>query len=121
MPYKSRKSCLFLAFCLEILSFVRKTAPISGHEPVFVSPVRKTALISGLETVFGVLVRKTAPISGFETVFVSPVRKTAPISGRSVRGGCEGAEGGAVPKFFYEVFTVVENVVIKFLTCFVTL
>jgi hypothetical protein len=26
-----------------------------------------------------------------------------------------------VPKFFYEVFTVVENVVIKFLTCFVTL
>ena len=104
MPYKSRKSCLFLAFCLEILSFVRKTAPISGLEPVFVSPVRKTALISGLETVFGV-----------------PVRKTALISGRSVRGGCEGAEGGAVPKFFYEVFTVVENVVIKFLTCFVTL
>ena len=87
MPYKSRKSCLFIAFCLEILSFVRKTAPISGLEPVFVSPVRKTALISG----------------------------------RSVRGGCEGAEGGAVPKFFYEVFTVVENVVIKFLTCFVTL
>ena len=70
MPYKSRKSCLFIAFCLEILSFVRKTALISG---------------------------------------------------RSVRGGCEGAEGGAVPKFFYEVFTVVENVVIKFLTCFVTL
>ena len=87
MPYKSRKSCLFIAFCLEILSFVRKTAPISG-----------------LETAFG-----------------APVRKTAPISGRSVRGGCEGAEGGAVPKFFYEVFTVVENVVIKFLTCFVTL
>ena len=70
MPHKSRKSCLFIAFCLEILSFVRKTALISG---------------------------------------------------RSVRGGCEGAEGGAVPKFFYEVFTVVENVVIKFLTCFVTL
>ena len=88
MPYKSRKSCLFLAFCLEILSFVRKTAPISG-----------------LETAFG-----------------APVRKTAPISGRSVRGGAaRGAEGGAVPKFFYEVFTVVENVVIKFLTCFVTL
>ena len=104
MPYKSRKSCLFIAFCLEILSFVRKTAPISGLETVFVSPVRKTALISGLDTAFGALVRKTAPISG-----------------RSVRGGCEGAEGGAVPKFFYEVFTVVENVVIKFLTCFVTL
>ena len=104
MPYKSRKSCLFIAFCLEILSFVRKTAPISGLEAVFGDPVRKIAPISGLETVFGVLVRKTAPISG-----------------RSVRGGCEGAEGGAVPKFFYEVFTVVENVVIKFLTCFVTL
>lgn len=121
MPYKSRKSCLFLAFCLEILSFVRKTAPISGLVPVFVSPVRKTALISGLDTAFGALVRKTALISGHVPVFVTLVRKTAPISGRSVRGGCEGAEGGAVPKFFYEVFTVVENVVIKFLTCFVTL
>ena len=121
MPYKSRKSCLFLAFCLEILSFVRKTAPISGLVPVFVSPVRKTAPISGLEPVFVSPVRKTALISGLETVFGVPVRKTALISGRSVRGGCEGAEGGAVPKFFYEVFTVVENVVIKFLTCFVTL
>lgn len=104
MPYKSRKSCLFIAFCLEILSFVRKTAPISGRVLVFGAPVRKTAPISGLVPAFG-----------------APVRKTAPISGRSVRGGCEGAEGGAVPKFFYEVFTVVENVVIKFLTCFVTL
>ena len=121
MPYKSRKSCLFLAFCLEILSFVRKTAPISGLETVFGVLVRKTAPISGFETVFGVPVRKTALISGLVPVFVSPVRKTALISGRSVRGGCEGAEGGAVPKFFYEVFTVVENVVIKFLTCFVTL
>ena len=64
MPYKSRKSCLFIAFCLEILSFVRKIAPISG-----------------LVSAFGAPVRKTAPISGLETVFVSPVRKTALISG----------------------------------------
>ena len=48
MPYKSRKSCLFIAFCLEILSFVRKTAPISGRGLVFGAPVRKTAPISGL-------------------------------------------------------------------------
>ena len=121
MPYKSRKSCLFIAFCLEILSFVRKIAPISGLDTVFGAPVRKTGFISGRVPVFVSPVRKTAPISGLETVFGVPVRKTALISGRSVRGGCEGAEGGAVPKFFYEVFTVVENVVIKFLTCFVTL
>jgi hypothetical protein len=121
MPYKSRKSCLFIAFCLEILSFVRKTALISGLVPAFGVPVRKTVPISGLETVFGVLVRKTAPISGLVPAFGVPVRKSAPISGRSVRGSARGAEGGAVPKFFYEVFTVVENVVIKFLTCFVTL
>jgi hypothetical protein len=121
MPYKSRKSCLFIAFCLEILSFVRKTALISGLVPAFGVPVRKTAPNSGRVPVFVSPVRKTSPISGLETVFGAPVRKTAPISGRSVRGGGEGAEGGAVPKFFYEVFTVVENVVIKFLTCFVTL
>ena len=67
------------------------------------------------------LIKRPCLISGLETAFGALVRKTALISGRSVRVGCEGAEGGAVPKFFYEVFTVVENVVIKFLTCFVTL
>ena len=100
---------------------IKRPCLISGRVPAFVTPVRQTAPISGRVPAFVSPVRKTAPISGLVPAFGAPVQKTALISGRSVRGGCEGAEGGAVPKFFYEVFTVVENVVIKFLTCFVTL
>ena len=99
MPYKSRKSCLFIAFCLEILSLVRKTALISGLETVFGALVRKTAPISGLVSAFGAPVRKTAPISGLVPVFGALVRKTAPISGRSVRGA-RGWRAGLCQSFF---------------------
>lgn len=94
-----KRPCLISGLVTVVGDHVRKTAPISGLETVFVSPVRKTGFISGLVLVVGALVRKTAPISGLVSVFVSPVRKTAPISGLvpAVWGGL-----GVFRKYFLE-------------------